>query len=200
MRPPGAARAAQPASAPHPLRLRGGESGSQPMAGRPLGQSGRARPHARPLGGSGSARRVALGSVSNKAPRPARPGPARPLLATKVGARSPAHLFLAWRPPVYYPARRARGRRSPAGRARLEEGWRRAWAPLGGGSGSWAALPGSTTHTLPVVSVRPGPWGAWKRRTWRFVRTLWVRAAVGLPLLSALAPPALQLPPSSRSP
>lgn len=61
--------------------------------------------------------------------------------------------------------RNGRGRRSPWGREEFEEWWRR------GAPGRRIQVPGAPapqppTHSLPVVPVRPGPWGTLQRRVW----------------------------------
>lgn len=101
-------------------------------------------------------------SVSNKAWRPR--GPARPLPATRVGARSHAHLFLAGRPPVIL-----RGLREGHSVFPPRRGLRSGALGWGGGrrSGSWGAFP----QFPATYTVCPRPCASLRRRAWRFAQT-----------------------------
>lgn len=160
--------------------------GPQPMAGRPFGQSRRARPHARPLGGSVYARRVAPGaSLTKLGARAAPPGPSR----RPWWARIPQSTC-SWPGAHLYSAGPARGPLRPPAKAGLKK-WRRLGALGWGWGGAKVWLLGGVppvachVHCLPpalrifeakgleICSVRFGP-----------------RVAVRLPFPSArLLPP-----------
>lgn len=165
-RPPGAARAAEPAPVPRPLPLRGGAgvpaNGGPPI--RPIAAGADPRPapgeEARTPGAwLPGASLTKLGSRPQ--PRVQR---AVPTTGVRRGARTPKHACIPARclpgtPPPRMEGGGAALRAGRNGRSR-RAGRSGLW-----GAGSWRAFPPAAgADPLPVVSVRPGPRGALKRR------------------------------------
>lgn len=167
VRPPGAARAGQPAPTLRPLRPRGvGEP--QPMAGRPFGQSRRARPHARPWE-EACMPDAWLPERLQQSLAPARPRPAPP---RHPGGRALPRAPVPGRAPTCYSTGPARGPLRLPAKAGLKK-WRAGvgWRPEVWLLGCVPPVP-CHVHSLPpalrvfeakgleICSDRFGPRGA----------------------------------------